>query len=139
MINYAQREIAKQDLEDRFRLSWRQQVPSLIKGFSESEYLIFENMFEMFPDLRELASYPATMPSLEYTFDRSLKMCLIKKSDRINKELVLGRFRVALEWGGVPEGRPNRYTYRRRLRIMACEIFSFMREKDSPVFLEIVK
>ena len=137
MLSYAQREIAKQDREEQFRLLWRQQIPALVKQFTESEYLIFENMFEMFSDLRELASYPAPMPSLGYTFDRSVEMCVTKKIDRIDKQLILERFRVALEFAGVPEGRPNRYAFRRRLRVMSCEIFSFMRKKGSPALLEV--
>ncbi len=127
------REQAEWDRAERFKVQWREQVPLLIQGLSESEYLVFENMFEMFADLREIALHPRlakTMPSLEYTFDRSVKMCRIRKRDRLDKQLVLERFRAALEFAEIPEGRPNRYSFRRKLRVMSYEIWCLLRHKQ---------
>ena len=133
MVDDAAREVAHQDAEDEFRLQWKEKIPSFTQGFSESEYLVFENMLEMFADLRELASYPTPMPSLEYTFERSVKMCQLKRSQRLDKQLVIERFRAVLVYAGIPEGRPNKYLYRRKLRVMAGEIFTTLRESDESI------
>jgi hypothetical protein len=124
MVDYAAKEPVREDAEDEFRLQWRDKIPSFTQGLSESEYLVFENMLEMFADLRELASYPTPMPSLEYTFERSVKMCQLKRKERLDKQLLIERFRLVLVDVGIPEGRPNKYIYRRKLRVMAGEMFT---------------
>jgi hypothetical protein len=124
MVDDAAREVTHQDAEDEFRLQWREKIPSFTQGFNESEYLVFENMLEMFADLRELASYPTSMPSVEYTFERSVKMCQLKRGERLDKQLLIERFRAVLADVAIPEGRPNKYIYRRKLRVMAGEMFT---------------
>ena len=129
MVTSAKRAITKENKERCFEALWLKQVPLLVKGLTESEYLVFENMFEMFADLRELAACRLTaVPSLEYTFDRSVQMCLIKKNHCLDKQLVVERFREALKFAKIPEERPNRYAFRQKLRTMGCQIFFLMRD-----------
>ena len=88
-LSQADKEMAKLEREERFKKLWLEQVPALVRGLTESEYLVFENMFEMLADLREEAYFLRykEMPTLSYTFDRSVKICAVKKKHRLDKEL----------------------------------------------------
>lgn len=114
-------------------------IPDLVSGLTVYEYLVFETMFEMFADLREVAAYSrAQIPSLDIVFDRSRKMAVPRKQrkeERLDKQIVVAKFREVLRSHGIPEAKPNKYVYRKRLREMGSDLFLYVRENRSAVQL----
>ncbi|BAY66978.1 hypothetical protein NIES22_71220 (plasmid) [Calothrix brevissima NIES-22] len=92
-----------------------------LEGLNLFDAYIFERMFEAFADLRELASYnKKAMPSLEETLDCAIKHSFQSKNLSPSRDVLIARFRAVLADEKIPEGRPNRYSYRRRLRRICC-------------------
>jgi len=106
-----------------------------LEGLTLYDAYVFERMFETFADFRCEVSGDSKkpMPSIEKTFIRA-QQCTFKSQLVANKEVIISRFREVLAAENIPEGRPNRYSYRKRLRQISCflnDVLMDVRRKQS--------
>jgi hypothetical protein len=88
-------------------------------------------MFEMFADLRELAAFSRKeIPSIETVFDRSTPL-VAPRPERLDKQIVINKFRNILQLHSIPESKPNRYADRRQLREMGSDLFWYIRKEKN--------
>jgi len=110
-------------------------IAESLEGLTLYDAYVMERMFETFADFRCEADSNSKMPmpSIEQTFIRA-KKCTFRSKLVTNKEVIISRFQEVLAAENIPIGRPNRYSYRKRLRQISCflyDVLTDIRQKQS--------